>query len=208
MIEGADGKVYVGATAGYGALGGTLAIWDTATNKVEAIENPVKDQSVASLAASPNGAIFGGTSIGGGGGAVATQKEAVLFRFDPATHKVTSQLVPVPGAKSITDLLMTPQGKLLGFAGDTLFVYDPPTQKIIHRQKTALGTLIYNSVVVGADQQIYGLSSEGIFSINPQTYAVHEIAKAPVKITGGGALVGNQFYFANLGTVYTYNLPF
>jgi len=208
MIEGKDGKVYAGATAGYGALGGTLAVWDTATNEVQAIENPVKDQSVASLAAAPDGSIYGGTSIGGGGGTVATQKEAVLFQFDPASHKVTSQLVPVPGAKSITDLLMTPQGKLMGFAGDTLFVYDPQTRQIIHRQKTALGGLIYNSVVIGADQQIYGLSSDGIFSINPQNYHVREIAKAPVKITSGGALVGNQFYFANLGTVYVYTLPF
>jgi hypothetical protein len=207
MIEGKDGKVYVGATAGYGALGGDIAIWDTQANTVNAVKNPIPDQSIASLAAADDTTIYGGTSIGGGGGSTPTQKEAVLFRFDTATQKVISQMAPVAGAGSITNLIMAPDNKLIGFAGDTLFVYDPKTQQVVHRQKASLGSLIYNSVLFGPDHRIYGLSSNGIFVIDPATYTVQLIAKAPETITSGGALTGNQFYFGSLGTVYRYELP-
>ena len=207
MIEGNDGKVYVGAVAGYGSLGGDIAIWDTTAGTVSAVKNPITDQSIASLAAADDGSIYGGTSIGGGGGATPTQKEAVLFHFDTTTQKVLSQMAPVEDAGSITDLIMTADNKLIGFAGDTLFVYDPKTQQVIHREKVSMGNLIYNSVVFGSDHQIYGLSSQGIFSINPVTYAVKLIAKSPEPITSGGALIGDQFYFGCLGTIYRYKLP-
>jgi len=207
LIEGKEGKVYVGAVAGYGSLGGDIAIWDTQANTVSAVKNPIRDQSIASLAAADDGSLYGGTSIGGGGGATPTQKEAVLFHFDTTTQKVLSQMVPVAGAGSITDLIMTPDNKLIGFAGDTLFVYDPKTQQVIHREKVSVGNLIYNSVVFGPNHQIYGLSSAGIFSVNPATYAVKLIAKSPEPITSGGALIGDQFYFGCLGTIYRYKLP-
>jgi hypothetical protein len=207
MIAGKDGKVYVGAVAGYGDLGGDIAIWDTQANTVSAVKNPIHDQSIASLAAANDGSIYGGSSIGGGGGATPTQKEAVLFHFDTVSQKVLSQMVPVAGATSITDLMMTPDNKLIGFAADTLFVYDPKTQQVIHREKVGLGSLIYNSVAFGPDHQIYGLSNQGIFSINPTNYAVKLIAKSPEPITSGGALMGDQFYFGCLGTIYRYKLP-
>lgn len=207
MIEGKDGKVYVGAVAGYGSLGGDIAIWDTQANTVSAVKDPITDQSISSLAAADDGSLYGGTSIGGGGGATPTQKAAVLFHFDTVSQKVTSQMVPVAKAGSITDLIMTPANKLVGFAGDTLFVYDPKTQQVIHHEKVSIGGLIYNSVAFGSDHQIYGLSSQGIFSINPTTYAVKLIAKSPETITGGGALIGDQFYFGCLGTIYRYKLP-
>lgn len=207
MIAGKDGKVYVGATAGYGDLGGDIAIWDTQANTVFAVKNPIHDQSIASLAAADDGSIYGGTSIGGGGGATPTQKEAVLFHFDTVSQKVLSQMVPVAGTSSITDLIMTPENKLIGFANNTFFVYDPKTQQVIHHEKVSMGSLIYNSVAFGSDHQIYGLSSEGIFSINPTTYAVKLIAKSPEPITSGGALIGDQFYFGCLGTIYRYKLP-
>ncbi len=207
FIEGKDGKVYAGATAGYGALGGDIAIWDTQANTVSALKNPIPDQSIASLVAVDDTTIYGGTSIGGGGGTTATQKEAILFRFDTVTQKVTPQIAPVANAGSITNLILTPDNKLIGFAGDTLFAYDLKTQQVVHRQKASLGSLIYNSVLFGPDHRIYGLSSNGIFVIDPTNYAVQLVAKSPEPITSGGALIGDQFYFGSLGTIYRYTLP-
>lgn len=207
FIEGKDGKVYAGATAGYGALGGDIAIWDTQANTVSALKNPIPDQSIASLVAADATTIYGGTSIGGGGGTTPTQKEAILFHLDTATQKVTPLMAPVAGAGTITNLIMTPDNKLIGFAGDTLFVYNTQTQQVVHRQKASLGNLIYNSVLFGPDRRIYGLSSNGIFVIDPKTYAVELIAKSPKPINSGGTLIGNQFYFASLGTIYRYALP-
>lgn len=207
LIAGKDGKVYAGAVAGYGALGGDIAIWDTQANTVTGIKDPIHDQSIASLVAADDGSLYGGTAIGGGGGATPTQKAAVLFHFDTVSQKVTSQMVPVANAGSITDLIITPENKLIGIAGDTLFVYDLKTQQVIHREKVNTGNPIYNSVVFGPDHQIYGLSSQGIFTINPTTYAIKMIAKSPRPITGGGALIGDEFCFGSLGTVYRYKLP-
>lgn len=207
FIEGKDGKVYAGATAGYGALGGDIAIWDTQANSVSALKNPIPDHSIASLVAVDPATIYGGTSIGGGGGSTPTQKEAILFRFDTVTQKVTPLIAPIAGAGSITNLIMTPDNKMIGFAGTTLFVYDPQTQQVVHRQAANLGSMIYNSVLFGPNHRIYGLSSQGIFAIDPVTYAVELIAKSPEPITSGGALIGNQFYFGSLGTIYRYQLP-
>src|SRR5262249_48074257 len=67
MIEGPDGRVYIGAVAGYGLLGGPLTIWDVEAKSVISYPQLVTDQSVVSLAAA-NGLITGGTTVGGGGG--------------------------------------------------------------------------------------------------------------------------------------------
>jgi hypothetical protein len=61
MLTGPGNKIYLGAMAGYGQLGGPLTVWDPATNHVESFHHVVKDQSVVSLAVA-NGMIVGGTS--------------------------------------------------------------------------------------------------------------------------------------------------
>lgn len=207
MVAGLDGKVYIGAVSGYGKLGGPLAIWDTATNRVTALENIIPDQSVVSLAVDKTGMIYGGTTTRGGGGSHATQTDAKIFIFDPKTQKVEFETIPVPKASTITDLIFGSNGLLYGLADKTLFVFDPKTQQITHRSVNKFGWSVYNAAVTGPNGQIYGLATEGIFAINPATGDASLIAKSPKPITGGVALIGNELYFTSGATVCSYELP-
>lgn len=204
MIAGGDGKVYVGAVSGYGKLGGTLAVWDTSDNKVQAFPNIISDESPVSLAWD-NGLLYGGTTISGGGGSHATQTDATLFIFDPKTQKVIFQTKPVPGEKSITDLIAA-NGKLYGFAGKTLFVFDPATRKVVKTTPSNFSGLMYNSVALGPGGQIWGLTTDGIFTLNPKTDALNLVVKAPAPIYGGFMLKGNDIYFSCNADLYRYRI--
>src|SRR5262249_45361860 len=161
-------KVYLGAVAGYGLLGGPLTVWDPATQTVESFHHVVKDQSVVSLTTAGE-LIVGGTTVGGGGGSHPTEKEARLFVWDPQTKEKVFETVPVPGASEITNLITAPNGRVFGMAGSrTLFVFDTNTRQILHCTalpfRAATGNT-YNSVALGPDKQIWGVTGEGIFTI-------------------------------------------
>lgn len=207
MIVGPDNKIYIGAVADYGELGGPLTVWDPETNEVESFPHVVKDQSVVSLSMA-QGLIIGGTTIRGGGGSHPTQTEAKLFLWNPSANQKLFEMVPVPGAEDITDLIKAPGDLVYGIAGGkTLFAFDPKARKVIYT--TALpfqGGVIYNSVVVGVDGQIWGLAREGIFAIDPRTHAVKLIAKAPEPITAGFAMLGDSLYYASGPKIYRYSL--
>jgi streptogramin lyase len=210
MVAGPDNKVYLGAVAGYGLLGGPLTVWDPASNSVEPFHHVVKDQSVVSLTVADD-LIVGGTTTGGGGGSHPTEKEARLFLWDPKTKEKVFETVPVPGASEITDLITAPNGRVFGVAGSrTLFVFDPKARQIIHSGplpfRAATGNT-YNSVAIGPDKQIWGITGEGIFTIDPDTYAAKRVAAAPERITAGFVLNGRNLYFASGPKVYRYTLP-
>ena len=207
MISGNKGKVYVGAVPGYGALAGPLVVWDTAANKVQVFNGLIHDQSIVSLAAGKNDIIYGGTSVGGGGGAIPTQKNAVLFAFDSNSQKVTFQIIPVSGTREITDLIMAPNGKLFGFADQTLFEYDPATQQVQRLAEVDYGSLVYNTITSGPEHAFYGLASKGIFRLDPVAGKIRLFAKSPAPITAGGALIGKYFYFGSGADIYRYKLP-
>jgi hypothetical protein len=195
MIAGPGGKVYLGAVAGYGKLGGPLAVLDPATRAVECFHHVVKDQSVVSLAAVDD-RIVGGTTIGGGGGSFPTAKEAVLFLWDPARKEKLFETVPVPGASEITGLAAA-KGKVFGIAGGReLFVFDPNAREVIHRARLPFTGAIYNAIAPGPGGRLWGLSPEGVFSIDPETHAARLEGAYRERITAGFALDGNTLYFA------------
>jgi hypothetical protein len=206
MITGPDNKIYLGAVAGYGLLGGPLTVWDVQNNHVESFPHVVKDQSVISLTA-VNDLIVGGTTVRGGGGSRPTQREAKLFVWNPKNKQKLFETVPVPEARSITNLIAAPNGLVYGFAKNMLFVFDPMERKVVHTTKLPFQGAIYNSVGFGQDRQIWGLAHEGIFTINPQNNTIKLVDKAPEKITAGFALQGNNLYYASGSKVYSYTLP-
>lgn len=205
MINGGDGKVYIGAVSGYGKLGGPLTIWDPRTNHIQEFLNLIPDESVVSLAWD-NGLVYGGTTIGGGGGAHTTKTNATFFVFDPKTQKVLFQTNPVLGAKSINDLIAA-DGKIYGFADKTLFVFDPAAQRIIKTLPSPFQGMPYNSVGLGPDGLIWGLSNDGIFTIDPKTDAMALAAKAPEPISSGFVLQGRDIYYASDAAIYRFRIP-
>lgn len=207
ITAGKNGYIYIGAVAGYGSLEGQLAIWNTKTNTVQSLLNLIPDQSISSLAAGKMNIIYGGTSVSGGAGTKPTQKDAVLFIFDTVSRKVTSRIIPVPGAHTITNLIVASDGQLFGFADQKLFEYDPATRHIKQLGRVNYGPLIYNSIATGPNNNLYGLASKGIYVIDPSTGKTRLLHTTPKPITSGGALVGNTFYFGSTSDIYQYRLP-
>lgn len=219
MIEGQDGTVYVGATAGYGKLQGPLVAWEAPAGTVRAYGNLVHNQSVVSLA-SWGGNIVGGTTIEGGGGSHPTESDAHVFIWNTAQGRKIWDGIPVPGATSITDLIAAKSGLIYGIAishgeitrGEaishgqlTLFALDPIGHKIISTQALPFASVVYNSVALAADGTIFGLAQEGIFRLNERTHRGELIARSPAPINGGIALRGDSLYFISGSDVYRYD---
>lgn len=211
MINGPDGNVYVGSVAGYGLLGAPLIAWNPETDSTQQFSDVVTDQSIISLTVWRD-FIIGGTSVPGGEGSHATQTDARLFLWNPGKQTKEFDIVPVPGAPRITDLITAANGRIYGIAGDlhvnpaTLFVFDPETRKIIGTEKLPFSSPIYNSVASGRDGRIWGLAEEGIFTIDPRTNKVQIVAHPPAKLTGGFAMRDGDIYFISGSTIYRYKM--
>jgi hypothetical protein len=207
MISGPDGHVYVGATAGYGQLEGPLLAWDGTPDSVRLYGNLVHDQSVISLAIWKD-FIIGGTTTTGGGGSHPTQTDARIFLWNTHTHTKEFDLVPVPGAEAITDLITSKSGLLYGIAegrdSHTLFAFNPLTRAVISTHLLPFHNIIYNAVGFWPDGAIVGLAEEGIFTIDEIAHEAHLIARSPVKITGGFDIRDDAIYFISNSEVFRY----
>ncbi len=203
----AGNSIYIGSIPGYGLLGGYLTEVDPATRSMKGAYAVVPNQSVFSLT-SWNGLIVGGTSIGGGGGAVPTDKDAHLFLWDPVTKQTVFDTIPVTGAASINDLLTLPNGKIIGFAGSSFFVFDPEQRMIVKTGSSPFaGTPLNNSIALGPNNLVYGLFSGGIFTIDVSTYDLRVAATYKPGITSGFALSGNHLYFTAQSHIIQYTIP-
>lgn len=207
MVAGQDGKVYIGAVAGYGKLGGPLCCLDPTTGQVEQYPHLVQDQSVVALALLPNGLIVGGTTIAGGGGSHPTQTEAKIFLWDPQRREKLFETVPVPGQGAVQALAVGRDGLVYGFAGPTMFVFDPVAREVIEKKPHGLGAVIYNAIGSGPNGELFGLATGGIFTIDTAAREARILAAYPGGITGGFAIRGRRIYFISGPQIVSYALP-
>ena len=203
LIDGPDGRVYIGSVAGYGKLVGPLTVWNPDTDAIENYPQLVTDQSVVSLAAWQD-LIVGGTTTGGGGGSHPTQTEAKIFLWDPAKRQKLWEAVPQGGAGSVTDLTTAPNGLVYGIAGRVMFVFDPQAREIRERRALPFSGAIYNSVDLGPDGRLWGLASTGIFTIDPATNDIALVARSPEPITAGFAIDDQAIYYVSGTSVWRY----
>ncbi len=213
MIQGSNNNIYIGATPGYGKLGGPLVRWNTADNTVQESDNIVTDQSIYSLTMA-NGKVVGGTSIYGGDGSTPTQSAAKLFVWDPVTNSKLYETIPVPGATYISNLITAPNGLVYGFANSTLFIFNPVSRKItIPGYYLPTNTYVYNignNMAIGSDGNIWGLSTSGVYTINVSTNSV-TLFPSPEKITAGfvfmpNKVTGDCLYFASNSYLYKFQV--
>ncbi|TWD73210.1 putative pyrroloquinoline-quinone binding quinoprotein [Kribbella amoyensis] len=161
-----DGKVYVGTTPGYGEYGGALTVYDLANGALSVYRNIVVDQTVAAIQPTTSG-LWAGSSVDSGQGTEPRATEAVLFRADPATGAKTAELVPVPGAKSINELTVGPDGRLWGLADGTVFVVDPATGTVQRRIKVFDGTTgAADGALSWRDGYLYGVTGGRLFVVD------------------------------------------
>lgn len=219
-----DGKtVIMGGFAGYGLVGGGLAIYDLEENRGRLIPNHqfIPGHSAVTLRTLPTGELIGGTSVEAPGGGHPVATVAKLFIFDLATDTVVFEMEPVPdrtvfgtarlpGEREVVSLEVRDDGLVYGLTGGSqFFVFDPQRREVIHRANVSTwGSPVRTdqSFVKAPSGEIYAVLSRGILRVDPDTFAFEPIATPPTPITAGLALVDGVLYFASGSHFWSYRL--
>jgi streptogramin lyase len=209
MIAGPHGKIYIGTYPDYGLHGGAISVYDPKKNEKRVYRHLVPNQSISSLAYLERlDLIAGGSSVRGGGGTRAIEKEAKLFLWDLREEKKVFETVPVPEAKTILSLAATPEGLVYGITDhEKVFIFDPQSREVKKVFDLGLKKPLENSLQTGPDGLLYGLSQEMIFFIQPGKDQVFPMAKPPVPITSGMAISGRWIYFGSHADLYEFEIP-
>jgi outer membrane protein assembly factor BamB len=168
-------KVFFGTVSDYGKLPGALSVYDVASKTCDVHVDVVHNQSVVSLAFC-KGLVVGGTTVTPGLGSQATEKEAKLFVWDPATNEKVFESVPVPGAMAITGLMVGPDGNVWGWANAHLIVFDPARRELVYAEKLLdekpRGAWRDAYMVQHPNGLLYAVNYDKLFSIDPATKKV------------------------------------
>ncbi|MFK7696791.1 FIMAH domain-containing protein [Paenibacillus sp. HJGM_3] len=177
-----EGKLVIGTVPKYGYLGGALVIYDLESHEREVYHNVIPNQSVTAVTYK-DGLIYAGSNVWGGLGINPTETEAKLFIWDPVKKEKVFEMVPVPGKKGITELIVGPDGNIWGSAEGDLFIFNPETKAVVHRQN--LMSRSYTSAVwrdaefqVGTDGNVYGSQAGQFFVIDAVTKQKQVIRKS------------------------------
>ena len=208
-LAGPHGRVYVGGYPDYGLLGGAIGVYDPMRNEKRVYRHVVPNQSIASLAYIEKlDLIAAGSSVRGGTGTHASEKEARLILWDPKEEKRTFEIVPVPGAKTILSLAATSDGTLYGITdNEKVLVFDAEKKEITRTFDLGVKEPLEISLQTGFDGKLYGLAKEAIFSIDPRSDQVTILAKPPVPISAGMAILGRRAYFGSGANLWEFEIP-
>jgi len=126
----------------------------------------VVDQTIASIL--PMGAsLWAGSGIEGGQGTEPRATEAHLVKVDPNTGAVSTDVVPVPGAASINELSIGPDGNLWGLADGTVFVADAQTGQVLRTIPVFTGRTGANDGALSwRDGYLYGVAGGHLFVLD------------------------------------------
>jgi hypothetical protein len=209
MVAGPHGKVFIGGYPDYGLLGGAIGVYDPKKNEKRVYRHIIRDQSIASLVyIEKSDLIAGGGSILGGTGTHAVEKEAKLMLWDPKEEKKIFEIAPVPGAKIILSLAVTVEGLLYGITNnERVFVFDPEKKEIRKIFDLGFEEPREISLQLAPDLRLYGLAREAIFFIDPGSDQVSLVAKPPVPIHSGMAMLGRKIYFGSDANLYEFEIP-
>ncbi|MGP4027081.1 hypothetical protein [Actinomadura sp. 3N407] len=129
MID-AGGVLAVGTVPSSGVLGGVLALYDPETGTSRVLDDVVPTHSIVGLTYH-DGVVYGTTSVWGGNGIDAKERDAKLVAVDVATGTVRYTTVPVPGERAISGLTVDDKGHVWGFSTCTVFEFDPATRRTL-----------------------------------------------------------------------------
>ncbi len=199
MILGPENLLYIGSYPPYGQLGGAMAAVSPTTYKtVQNHRHLIRNQSIVALAwDKPDGLIYGGSSITGGGGTTPSEKEAKFFAWIPSEKKLSYERMVVPGDTEIVALAVA-ANKVFGISrpSNTLFVYEPKTGTI-RTTKVPHGHVHEVSLGLHSDGLLYGLTDTAIFSVDPKTEAIGLVTRLPVTASCGWAITRTGIYFGS-----------
>ena len=209
MVTGPHGNVYIGGYPDYGLLGGAMSVYDPKKNEKRVYRHVVRNQSIASVAyIDKSDLIAAGSSVRGGTGTRAVEKEAKLILWDPKEEKKVFEIVPVPEVKTILSLAVAVDGMLYGITdNEKVFVFDPERREVKKILDLGFKEPGEVSLQLGPDLKLYGLAKEAIFSIDPRNDQVSLVAKPAVPIHSGMAMLGRKIYFGSGANLWEFEIP-
>jgi hypothetical protein len=209
MIAGPHGKVYIGSYPDYGLLGGAISVYDPKKDEKRVYRHIVMNQSIVSLAYIEKlDLIAAGSSVRGGAGTRAIEKEAKFILWDPKEEKKIFEIIPVPEAKTILSLATSIDGKVYGITNnEKIFVFDAEKREIKKVFDLEFKEPREISLQLGPDGKLYGLSKEAIFSIDPKNDQLSLLAKPPVPIDSGMAMLGRKIYYGSGANLFEFEIP-
>jgi hypothetical protein len=209
MVAGPHGKIYIGSDPDYGLFGGALSVYDPNRNEKRVYRHIVKNQSIASLAYIEKwDTIAAGSSIRGGTGTRAIEKEARLILWDPKEEMKIFEVVAVPQATTIRSLASTEEGVIYGITENgKVFVFDTQKREVKKVFDLGFNNPLEISLHPGPEGKLYGLAQEAIFVIDPKTDQVSLLVKPSVPITSGMAMIDRKIYFGSDGNLWEFEIP-
>ena len=188
-IVGPNDHLYIGSVAGYGTIGGGLAVFDPVEGRVlKNYRDHFQTAGVVSLAYDP----VSGLVFGGGDG---------VFILDPAQERIVENLsVPTPNSMCVVE------GRLFFASSDGLHVLDIDSRRLAHHAPIDMGAQQRNSLSQHADGLIYGLTDRAIYTVDPDTFTVTPLASLPVTARCGWAVNESGIYFGSADHVWRYRL--
>jgi len=209
MVTGPHGNVYIGGYPDYGLLGGAVSVYDPKKNEKRVYRHVVRNQSIASLAyIDKSDLIAAGSSVRGGTGTRAVEKEAKLILWDPKEEKKVFEIVPVPKVKTILSLAVAVDGMLYGITdNEKVFVFDPEKREVKKILDLGFREPREISLQLGPDLRLYGLAKEAIFFIDPRNDQVSLVAEPAVPIHSGMAMLGRKIFFGSGANLWEFEIP-
>ena len=214
LIMGGGSQIALAGTPEYGTTGGGMMFWNRSSGQKSRIDHwhLVPNHSVQAMVELSNGMLLGGTTVAPGtGGVTKAGNSGELFLMDANSHEVRWRGAPVPGAKTITDLVVGTDGLVYGLADSVdLFVFNPNNRQVVsvNRFSKDLGPSVYaqgtRAFVKGADGSIYVLLYNGIGKVDAKAHTVSRVVSSPVRITVGGAAANGRIYFGSNNHLYSW----
>ena len=214
LIMGGGSQIALAGTPEYGTTGGGMMFWNRSSGQKSRIDHwhLVPNHSVQAMVELSNGMLLGGTTVAPGtGGVTKATDSSELFLMDANTHEVRWRGATVPGAKTITDLMVGTDGLVYGLADSVdLFVFNPNNRQVVsvNRFSKDLGPSVYaqgtRAFVKGTDGSIYVLLYNGIGKVDTKAHTVSRVVSSPVRITVGGAAANGRIYFGSNNHLYSW----
>ena len=214
VIMSGGSQIVLAGTPEYGMTGGGMMFWNRSSGQKVTVDHwhLVPNHSVQAMIELSNGMLLGGTTVAPGtGGVTKATNSGELFLMDANSHEVRWHGVAVPGAKTITDLMVGADGLVYGLADSVdLFVFNPNTRQVVsvNRFSRELGPSVFaqgtRAFVKGADGSIYVLLYNGIGKVDTKAHTVSRVVSSPVRITVGGAAANGRIYFGSNNHLYSW----
>ena len=183
--------IYTATLPDYGEHGGALSVYDLTTSALTVHRNIVPDQAIAALTSS-GPLIYGGSAIQGGGGTDPIAAEAKLFAFDPITATKVGEWTAVPGANTINEVSVGPDGHLWGLADGTVFSFDPVSEMVVSTVTMYSGTTGGHGgeMVWHPNGLLYVTSRYAFYSVDPVagTSALVQSGVERASLAGDGSI--------------------